>query len=102
MSRDWTSEELQAVSAAMKKEGHMSYEEFCEKMDKRLRLTYLGRDSWDRPVYECGGRLYVDTDPRKGHGPDICTKHNNEFDGEPCAPIPDDMIVEFIPGRDTW
>ena len=40
----------------------------------KLILNYKGRDSWDRPVYEAGGKLYVDVDPRKGHGPDICTK----------------------------
>lgn len=33
MSRDWTSEELQAVSKAMKAAGHLSYEEFCEKLE---------------------------------------------------------------------
>lgn len=29
MSRDWTPEEIQAASTAMKKAGQMSYEEFC-------------------------------------------------------------------------
>ena len=33
MSRDWTPEELQAASAAMKAAGHMSYEEFCADVD---------------------------------------------------------------------
>lgn len=32
MSRDWTPEELAAASTAMKAEGHMSYEEFCEEL----------------------------------------------------------------------
>lgn len=56
MSKSWTPEELAAASAAMKAEGHMSYEEFCAA--PRLRLEFRGRDSWDRPVYECDGRLY--------------------------------------------
>ena len=60
MSKSWTPEELAAASAAMKAEGHMSYEEFCAA--PVLRLEYRGRDSWDRPVYECDGRLYVDVD----------------------------------------
>ena len=34
MSRDWTPEELQAVSQAMKEAGHMSFEEFCEELDR--------------------------------------------------------------------
>ena len=53
---------------------------------KKLILNYKGRDSWDRPVYESDGRLYVDVDPRKGWKPNICTKYNNEFDGEPDTP----------------
>lgn len=33
MSRDWTPEELQAVSKAMKAARHLSYEEFCEQLE---------------------------------------------------------------------
>lgn len=32
MSRDWTTEELQAASRAMKSMGHMGYEEFCNSL----------------------------------------------------------------------
>lgn len=105
MSRDWTPEELARASAAMKAQGHMSYEEFCAELEKgarKLVLHYVGRDSWSRPVYECDGRLYVDVDPREGRAPDICTKQSNAFDGEPCDPIPDGTEVEFIPQRDVW
>ena len=45
---------------------------------KKLILNYKGRDSWDRPVYESEGCLYVDVDPCKGWKPNICTKYNNE------------------------
>lgn len=34
MSRDWTPAELQAVSQAMKAAGHMSFEEFCEGLER--------------------------------------------------------------------
>ena len=34
MSRDWTPEEIQTASKAMKEAGHMSYEEFCEELDR--------------------------------------------------------------------
>ena len=34
MSKDWTPEELQAASRSMKEAGHMSYEEFCEELDR--------------------------------------------------------------------
>jgi hypothetical protein len=67
-----------------------------------LTLTHIGRDSWDRPVYECDGRLYVDVEPRKNWSAKICTKYGNEFDGEPLDPIAEDTEVDFIPCRDTW
>ena len=91
MSKSWTPEELAAASAAMKAEGHMSYEEFCAA--PVLRLEHRGRDSWDRPVYECDGRLYVDVDPRRSRPADICTKQGNAFDGEPCDPVPEGTII---------
>ena len=37
MSRDWTKEELQAASHAMKSMGYMSYEEFCADLEKLNR-----------------------------------------------------------------
>jgi len=69
---------------------------------KKLELTYKGRDSWDRPVYECDGKFYVDVDPRKHMPANIHTKSDNEFDGEPDWPIDKDVEVIFIPSRDTW
>mgnify|MGYP007099446515 FL=1 len=65
---------------------------------KKLVLNYKGRDSWDRPVYECNGCLYVDVSP--AGSPDIYTKCNNEFDGEPDALV--NAKFEFPDGRDTW
>lgn len=34
MSKDWTPAEIQAVSAAMKAKGDMSYEEFCAYLEQ--------------------------------------------------------------------
>jgi len=67
-----------------------------------LILNYLGRDNWDYPVYECNGQLYVDVDPRKSKMPDICTKYNNEFYGEPDNHIAEGIEILFVPRRDTW
>lgn len=39
MSRDWTPKELAAVSAAMKAEGRMSYEEFCEELERAMMVA---------------------------------------------------------------
>ena len=69
---------------------------------KTLELTHIGRDGWDRPVYECNGKLYVDVDPRERLPANIHTKADNEFDGEPDWPIDKDVEVIFIPARDTW
>lgn len=67
-----------------------------------LWLEYRGRDSRDRPVYECDGKLYVDTDPRRSRMPNICTKYGNAFDGEPDTPISDDIFIAFASERDAW
>lgn len=40
MSRDWTQEELQNASKAMKVAGHLGYEEFCEQLDKTIFTAY--------------------------------------------------------------
>lgn len=32
----------------------------------------------------------------------ICTKYQNEFDGEPDIPIVEDIQVKFLPFRYTW
>lgn len=66
----------------------------------KLVLTFVGCDSWDRPVYKAGETLYVDTDPRTGWAPNICTKCDNEFDGEPDFPV--NAEFEFIPHRVLW
>ncbi|HCA31000.1 MAG TPA: hypothetical protein DEP23_16310 [Ruminococcaceae bacterium] len=65
---------------------------------KKLVLNYKGRDSFDRPVYECNGRLYVDAEPIGA--PNIFTKSSNDFDGEPDMPV--NAEFEFPKGRDTW
>ena len=38
MSRDWTPEEIQAASDAMKAAGHMSYEEVCAELDATEKI----------------------------------------------------------------
>lgn len=69
---------------------------------RQITLVHLGRDSHDRPVYKglTDGRLYVDTEPRAGREPRICTKYQDAFDGEPCDPV--DADFNFVPKRDTW
>lgn len=71
-------------------------------MKRELKLKYIGRDSWERPVYDCDGRLYVDVIPRAKYKPEICTKHDNAFDGEPDTPIDESVTVDFSPYRDVW
>ena len=66
----------------------------------KLVLTFAGFDSWSRPVYEADRKRYVDTSPLEGWAPGICTKLNNEFDGEPDDPV--NAVFEFIPQRVLW
>lgn len=40
MSRDWTQEELQNASKAIKAAGHLDYEEFCEHLNKTIFTAY--------------------------------------------------------------
>lgn len=74
---------------------------------KELVLTYLGMDSWDRPVYsEPSGKLWKDVAPLKSAIPRLCTSVNNEFDGEPCDNMRDmgeyrDVKITYIPERIT-
>jgi len=69
---------------------------------EKLVIAYMGDDSWSRPVYvDDAGKLYCDTDPRPTSVPNICTKYNNEFDGEPNNPVSNREIV-FKPNRITW
>lgn len=69
---------------------------------KCKNLKFCGMDGWARPVYKDeDGKLYVDTDPRPDREPCICTKNNNEFEGEPCDPVDTDYI-SFVPIRVTW
>lgn len=40
MSREWTQEELQIASKAMKVAGHLGYEDFCDQLDKTIFTAY--------------------------------------------------------------
>lgn len=71
---------------------------------KKLVLNYIGLDSWSRPVYENDGTFFVDVDSREWRQPEICTKYNNNFDGEPDIPIIymeryKNLKLEFVPKR---
>lgn len=66
-----------------------------------LKMTYIGMDSHDRPVYEDeNGQLWKDTDPRSHVPPSICSSVNNDFDGEPDCPY--QGKVKLLPKRVTW
>jgi len=68
----------------------------------QMLLILQGHDSWERPVYKGpDGNLYVDVDPREDWGPSICTKYQNDFDGEPDTPV-EGVDFIFTPCRDIW
>ena len=65
----------------------------------KKKLTYIGRDDWGRPIYrDETKRIWVDTDPRSNHAPDLCTITDA---GEPCDPMRAGIEVEFYPCRDV-
>ena len=76
--------------------------------NKELVLTYIGMDSWDRPVYrEADGKLWKDVSPVKHMKPDLCTSVDNEYDGEPdnntyYIEKYNGVRVTFVPERITW
>ena len=65
-------------------------------------LTFVDYDSCNRPVYSDGTTLYVDVNPRNGFRPELCTKVNNELDGEPDIPLTEKVRIEFVPERIVW
>ena len=73
-----------------------------------LHLKFLGRDSWDRPVYmDDEGIIWKDVEPRADREAHLCTSVSNEFDGEPDAGMGQfgkyqNVSVVFVPGRDVW
>lgn len=73
-----------------------------------LHLKYLGRDSWDRPVYkDDNGVLWKDVDPSASRKANLCTSVGNEFDGEPDTGMgyleeDQNVSVIFVPERDVW
>ena len=78
-----------------------SYDNIFENVSFQIDTDWR-RDSWSRPVYEANGRLYVDVNPVKDKAACICTKYQNDFDGEPDCHIRSDIEIEFSPCRDTW
>lgn len=60
-------------------------------MDAKIQIRYIGHDSWSRPAFETRkGSLLVDTnmsDAFNDREMSLCTKCNNEFDGEPDTPV---------------
>lgn len=52
--------------------------------NEELVLTYIGMDSWDRPVYkEADGKLWKDVSPIEHMKTDLCTSVDNETDKTP-------------------
>lgn len=91
MSRDWTPEELQAASEAMKAAGHMGYEEFCEKLEsvnpapdpdiEGLKELRAARSAWvnyhvAKTKFERGEIDYEDV---PAYNPDLCRELEKKY-----------------------
>ena len=77
MSKSLTPKEQTTSSNAINVTAPTSCEEQCAT--PKLRLEYLGRDSWERPVYACNGRLYVDVDPRRSRPTPMRANHATQY-----------------------
>lgn len=63
-------------------------------------LTYIGIDSWGRPVYKDeNSKLWKDTDNRRGWLKELYTASENDFEGEPDLPMKKNIDCIFIPNR---
>ena len=64
------------------------------KNEERLLLTFIGIDSWDRPVYkdqhDC---LWKDITLGSSH-PAFYSSVNNAFDGEPDLPLREPFSIQ--------
>ena len=61
MSRDWTPEEIQRVSAALKSSGNMSFEEFCAELAKQHIERFGNRQrAGHYPCPRCGAGTMAD------------------------------------------
>ena len=72
-------------------------EELLSK-EKILKIKFIGKDSWDRPVYKDDkGTLYKDIGLGMGNLKDnLHTVCNNDFYGEPDYPINKDINVKVV------
>lgn len=65
------------------------------KKSSPLILKYIGEDFWFRPVYQDQfNRLWKDIELGDSETPSLYSVTNNEFDGEPLAPIQKDFIFQ--------
>ena len=67
----------------------------------KTTMTYIGMDSWSRPVYKDeNGMFWKDTDPRSHVPPSLYSAANNVFDGKPNIPFRGRAVL--LPKRKTW
>ena len=65
-------------------------------MSKTVTMEFIGLDDWDNPVYKCieTGVLWKDLALKHADKPALYSC-GNEFDGDPCYPIKEDLKVKF-------
>lgn len=68
---------------------------------EKLLLTYVGEDSYFRPVYkDKKENLYKDTDPRVHVPASLYSIKGNSLEGELGEMLR--ISVKFVPKRKTW
>lgn len=63
--------------------------------EQKIQIKWVGFDSWSRPMFQTRkGTFLVDTNIAFGSDEPmrLCTKNNNEFDGEPDSLVKTDAF----------
>lgn len=64
-------------------------------MEQKIKIKSIGIDSWNREVFQTEkGTLLCDVNlDYSRENMRLCTKYNNEFDGEPDTPLKTERFV---------
>ena len=64
-------------------------------MENVRTMEFIEKDFWDRPVYKCVENGVLWKDINLGDHTPALYSCGNEFNGEPCSPIKNDLVVTF-------
>lgn len=88
--------DLETAKQEFKKVIEGGYLDYSNKKQQELKVKFIGIDNWDRPVY-CDENKKLYKEINLGYGSfELTTVCDNDFYGEPDAPIKDNIKVTII------